>query len=117
MIYAILFVGLIIIVGAIISFAITKKQNINFLDKDSTDTMKGVAIICVVLCHYMGTFGQGITVFTPLGGIGVAIFLILSAYGLNESWNQGGVRLVEKTYYSSGYSLCNSTMFSVLDMS
>lgn len=52
--------------------------------------MKGVAIICVVLCHYMGTFGQGITVFTPLGGIGVAIFLILSAYGLNESWNQGG---------------------------
>lgn len=117
MVYAILFAGLIIIVGAIISLTTTRRENINFLDKDSTDMMKGMAILCVVLCHYMGTFGQGITVFTPLGGIGVAIFLILSAYGLNESWNQGGVRLVEKTYYSSGYSLCNSTMFSILDIS
>lgn len=39
-----------------------------------TSVMKGVAILCIVLCHYMGRYGNGIRWFTPLGGIGVAIF-------------------------------------------
>ena len=29
--------------------------------------------------------------FTPCGGIGVALFLILSGYGLNESWKKKGL--------------------------
>lgn len=53
--------------------------------------LKGVAISCVMLCHLMGKFGGGVTLFTPLGGIGVSIFLILSAYGLNESYAQNGL--------------------------
>lgn len=64
-----------------------------------TTVYKGLAILSVILCHAAGTFGQGrFVLFTPLGGIGVAIFLLLSAYGLNESWNKpenaaGGVLL------------------------
>lgn len=58
-----------------------------YLKKEETTTYKGVAILAIVLCHFVGVYGQGITVFTPLGGMGVAIFLTLSAYGLNESWN------------------------------
>lgn len=54
-----------------------------------TTLYKGLAIFSVILCHTAGTFGQGrFVLFTPLGGIGVAIFLLLSAYGLNESWNK-----------------------------
>lgn len=60
------------------------------LDRYSTQTLKGLAMCLIVACHCMGAFGGGITFFTPLGGIGVAIFLLLAAYGLNESWNKNG---------------------------
>lgn len=58
------------------------------MDRNHTIEDKGLAILLVILCHAAGTFGQGkFVLFTPLGGIGVAIFLLLSGYGLNESWN------------------------------
>lgn len=59
------------------------------MDKNSTTIYKGIAILAIMMCHAAGYFGGGnITYFTPLGGIGVAIFFLLSAYGLNESWNK-----------------------------
>ena len=58
----------------------------------NTSCMRGGAILLVVLCHMVGTFFKGkIVYFTPLGGIGVAIFLMLSAYGLNESYKKHGL--------------------------
>ena len=48
--------------------------------------LKGVAILLILICHMFGYFGNGIVIFTPLGGIGVSMFVFLSAYGLNESW-------------------------------
>ncbi len=51
-----------------------------------TTVYKGIAILLVVICHSVGNFGHGFRFFTPLGGVGVAIFLLLSAYGLNEAW-------------------------------
>lgn len=44
------------------------------MTKSTTSTFKGIAIILVFLCHVMGSWGQGIRIFNPLGGIGVAIF-------------------------------------------
>ena len=70
------------------------KEKISFLDRSYSQIMKGMAILCVVLCHFMGAFGGGVTLFTPLGGIGVAVFLVLSGYGLSESWKFGGGILV-----------------------
>ena len=55
-----------------------------------TDSMRGVAILLVLLCHVSGTMGT--VVFTPCGGIGVALFLFLSGYGLNESFKRAGLR-------------------------
>ena len=43
-----------------------------------TTSLKGIAIVIIILCHTMGCRPR---VFTPLGGIGVAMFLILSGYG------------------------------------
>lgn len=53
-----------------------------------TTSLKGIAIVIIILCHTMGCFTR---VFTPLGGIGVAMFLILSGYGLNESFKRNGI--------------------------
>lgn len=45
----------------------------SFMNKTQATVYKGVAILSVVLCYTMGTFGEGTTQFTPLGGgIGVA---------------------------------------------
>ena len=70
----------------------TKLQD-EYFGRTNTKVMKGVALLAVMLCHLMGKFGGGTTLFTPLGGIGVSIFLMLSAYGLNESFTGGGISI------------------------
>lgn len=52
-------------------------------------------IVYFLLFHHTninirGKFDYRITYFSPLGGIGVAIFFVLSAYGLNKSWKFSG---------------------------
>ena len=59
------------------------------ISKELSNFFKGLAIILVVFSHCIATFG--IRYATPLGGIGVAIFLILSGYGLNESYKKKGL--------------------------
>lgn len=90
-------IAIAMLIPFIVAGVTAKSEEFAFLDKKSTEAMKGVAILCVVVCHYMGTYGNGVTLFTPLGGIGVSVFLILSAYGLTKSWRCGGVHcMVEK---------------------
>ena len=60
------------------------------LNKEATNAMRGVAIISVIISHFVGG-GYGIRLVTPLGGIGVAMFLILSGYGINESYKRKGL--------------------------
>mgnify|MGYP004627064423 CR=1 FL=1 len=57
-----------------------------FMSISHTNICRAVAAIIIILQHVSGGFG--IRYFTPLGGIGVAIFLILSGYGLNESYKK-----------------------------
>lgn len=69
------------------------------MNRNQTDIYKGLAIFSVMFCHAAGKFGQGrFALFTPLGGIGVSIFLLLSAYGLNESWNKLSLSYVGAPY-------------------
>lgn len=53
------------------------------LTKNSSLILKGVAIALIIISHVAGMYA--IRYFTPLGGIGVALFLFLSGYGLSES--------------------------------
>lgn len=46
------------------------------------------------------TSSQFTRAFTPFGGIGVAIFLILSGYGLNESFKRNGIEGFWKKRFS-----------------
>lgn len=62
------------------------------MSKSLTNALRGVAVILVIICHFIGG-GFGIRYFTPLGGIGVAIFLFLSGFGLQESYRKNGIKL------------------------
>lgn len=79
-----------IILAFIVAGIISEKNTDEYFGRTNSQVMKGIAILAVILCHLMGAFGCGTTLFTPLGGIGVSIFLMLSAYGLNESYIGGG---------------------------
>lgn len=105
------------ILAWVICSCLTKRENADFLSRGSTEAMKGAAILCIVLCHFMGTFGGGIVWFTPLGGIGVSVFLMLSAYGLNESWRGGVPLLVEETNYCGFAPICGCADCSLLVVS
>lgn len=57
---------------------------VNPFSKESFIYVKGIAILLVIISH-IGNF-SGKTWFTPLGGIGVAIFLFCSGYGVMSSY-------------------------------
>lgn len=63
------------------------------LNKQSSEQLKGIAIILVVLGHLFVTKFINIAnpAFTYLGAQGVALFLILSGYGLTKSYLQKGI--------------------------
>lgn len=65
------------------------EKNIDFMTRAHTNICRAMAAIIIILQHVAGGFG--LRYFTPLGGIGVAIFLILSGYGLNESFKCKGI--------------------------
>lgn len=60
------------------------------ISKEISSSLKGIAVLLILICQFCGG-GFGYRIFTPLGGIGVAIFLFLSGYGLNESFTKKGL--------------------------
>ena len=58
------------------------KINKTIFSLNETNMLKGFGILLVVISHVGNNFTR---LTTPLGGIGVAIFLILSGYGLTIS--------------------------------
>lgn len=65
-----------------------------FCSKEHFQYLKGIAILAVIIGH-IGNY-SGKTWFTPLGGIGVAIFLFCSGYGLMTSYRNKGLSLFWK---------------------
>ena len=60
------------------------------MSKVNTNYLRGIAIFIVMAHHVSNDLGTRI--LTPLGGIGVAMFLVISGYGLNESFRTKGLR-------------------------
>lgn len=54
-----------------------------------TAILKGIAILYVVVGH-IGQVIPGLRVFTPLGAMGVGIFLLCSGYGIEKSFSKNG---------------------------
>ena len=67
------------------------KYNSNFvLSFENTECLRGIAILLVIIQHISGGFGTNL--LTPCGGTGVAIFLFISGFGLNESYKINGLK-------------------------
>jgi len=60
-------------------------QKEDFASIGTTTMLKGIAIL-IIIAHHVGVNGYFCSYFNPLGGIGVAMFLFLSGYGLSESY-------------------------------
>ena len=73
------------------SFALKDKETMGgvILDMQHTTAIKGVAILLILVGHISTTFST--VIFTPLASAGVSIFLILSGYGLSESYKINGL--------------------------
>lgn len=84
---------IIIILLSCITITLKEKKKFNaesILNFDFTNSLRGIAILLVIVCHVGGNMNTRL--FTPLGGIGVALFLFLSGYGLNESFKKNGLK-------------------------
>lgn len=66
------------------------KSEMKAMSKEHFQYLKGLAILAVMIGH-IGNF-SGKTWFTPLGGIGVAIFLFCSGFGLTKSYQKNGLK-------------------------
>lgn len=91
MLFTILQFSLVILL-LVYSFPFNHSDEVGFLSTTHTDFMRTFAICIIVLMHSLcgaGLPGYG---FSPLGGIGVSIFLMLSGYGLTVSWRKNGCR-------------------------
>lgn len=64
--------------------------NNDFANKNCTTTLRGIAIL-IILAGHVGVSGYYCRLFNPFGGIGVALFLFLSGYGLTESFKKNGL--------------------------
>lgn len=87
----IVYVISVLLVLSFFLFMLTEKNDFQMDNRQYSLFLRGVAIMLVVVCHCMGQFTR---IFTPFGGIGVALFLILSGYGLNESFRRGGGKIL-----------------------
>ena len=58
------------------------------MNRDNTNYARGVSILMILVCHIAAVMlPQSVArLMTPLGGIGVAVFLVISGYGNNESY-------------------------------
>lgn len=68
----------------LIPFEYNRDSNIKYLDKKSTDWMRGIAILIIMIHHavqYNNQF-QFLYPFLALGYGSIAIFLLLFGYGL-----------------------------------
>lgn len=59
-----------------------------FMSIDHSNVYRGLAAL-LILFHHIGCV-YGIRALTPLGGLGVATFLVSSGFGLNESFKKSG---------------------------
>ena len=84
------FLCLLLYVIALLSCS-RNKSGFNFMSFDHSIAYRGVSALIIMLSHAAGRFG--VRYFTPLGGIGVAVFLISSGYGLNESYKKKGMEI------------------------
>lgn len=62
------------------------------LSRDDTQWMQGLSILGIMLMHYVMQTGQYPRVLNIVGSVGVAVFLFVSGFGINESYKLNGLK-------------------------
>ena len=88
-IIAILFAICLIPIPYPLTSKLKSKSGGGIFDIQHTTAIKGMAILLILVGHISGTFST--VVFTPLASAGVSLFLIMSGYGLSESFKTNGL--------------------------
>lgn len=83
------FLTLLIIVTYLIGFT-KRPENFQWMDRNYTTAIKGFSILTVVWAHSGAMLSVGGIQF--IAGIGVALFLICSGYGLEISYEKNGLK-------------------------
>lgn len=75
-----------------------KAIKIDFMNKENTNYARGFSILMILVCHIAAVVlpTSIARLMTPLGGIGVAVFLVISGYGNNESYLKHGTEFFWK---------------------
>ena len=82
------FLTLFMIVSYLLGF-VNRPEKFQWMDRNYTTAIKGFAILTVVWAHSGSRLGVGGIQF--IAGIGVALFLICSGYGLEISYKRNGI--------------------------
>lgn len=69
---------------------IHREANLRF-DVATTNSLRGVAILIITAFHVILYYDIS-PVFNVFGSVAVAVFLMLSGYGINESWKKHGLK-------------------------
>ena len=83
------FLTLLMIVSYLLGF-VNRPAKCQWMDRNYTTAIKGFAILTVVWAHSGAKLGVGGIQF--IAGIGVALFLICSGYGLEISYEKNGLK-------------------------
>lgn len=67
-------------------------QNQDILSRDNTLWMQGVSAIIIMAMHFVMQLDNYPRALNILGSIGVAVFLFVSGFGINESYKASGLK-------------------------
>lgn len=123
LIFIIIYNFLLIINNFIIKNRYNTKKKKTFLSFAHTDILRGIAASFVVFQHVGNIYG--LREVTPLGGIGVSLFIICSAYGLSKSYEKNGLQHFIKNRFLkilipywitiSLYNIINHNTFTIIE--
>ena len=90
-VYAILMTIIVISIISLFARNSTSYNDIKIgsLSRDDTLILKGISILMVIFGH-IGQVIPGMRLFTPLGAMGVGVFLFCSGYGIEKSYEKHG---------------------------
>ena len=84
------FFSTILLILYLVEFVKKDNRTFTFMDKDFTTAIKGFSILTVMWAHAGARLGVGGIQF--IAGVGVALFLICSGYGLEMSYQRNGLK-------------------------
>lgn len=86
-----LFIGFTLLIVIVYAVGFVRYQKaINWMDRSFTTALKGIAMLTVVWAHASAKLGIGGIQF--IAGVGVAIFLVCSGFGLEMSYQKNGLK-------------------------